>query len=63
MTDQLVSHPDNRSTLSVRAKRPALSERSLAQVMLRKTGLTFGRWCQQLYLIIALQELASNASV
>ncbi|PXM53192.1 AraC family transcriptional regulator [Klebsiella variicola] len=63
MADRLVSHPDDRSTLSVWAKRLALSERSLARVMLRETGLTFGRWRQQLHLIIALQELASGVSV
>ncbi|MEI9667275.1 AraC family transcriptional regulator [Klebsiella variicola] len=63
MADRLVSHPDDRSPLSVWAKRLALSERSLARVMLRETGLTFGRWRQQLHLIIALQELASGVSV
>ncbi len=31
--------------------------------MQRETGLTFGRWRQQLHLIIALQELASGVSV
>jgi len=31
--------------------------------MLRETGLTFGKWRQQLHLIIALQELASGVSV
>ncbi len=44
-------------------KRLALSERSLARLMLRETGLTFGRWRQQLQLIIALRELASGVSV
>lgn len=63
MADRLVSHPDDRSTLPVWAKRLALSERSLARLMQRETGLTFGRWRQQLHLIIALQELASGVSV
>ncbi len=58
-----MSHPDDRSTLPVWAKRLALSERSLARLMRRETGLTFGRWRQQLHLIIALQELASGVSV
>ncbi|HHS3081814.1 TPA: helix-turn-helix domain-containing protein, partial [Klebsiella michiganensis] len=34
-----------------------------ARLMLRETGLTFGRWRQQLHLIIALRELASGVSV
>lgn len=63
MADTLVSHPDDRSTFKEWAKRLALSERSMARLMLRETGLTFGRWRQQLHLIIALQELASGVSV
>lgn len=63
MADALVSHPEDRSTFKVWAKRLALSERSLARLMLRETGLTFGRWRQQLHLIIALRELASGVSV
>ncbi|KYQ97018.1 AraC family transcriptional regulator [Serratia plymuthica] len=63
MADALVSHPEDRSTFKEWAKQLALSERSLARLMLRETGLTFGRWRQQLHLIIALQELASGVSV
>ncbi len=63
MAEALVSHPDDRSTFKTWAKRLALSERSLARLMLRETGLTFGKWRQQLHLIIALQELASGVSV
>ncbi|SCC23279.1 AraC-type DNA-binding protein [Kosakonia oryzendophytica] len=63
MADALVSHPADRSTFKEWAKRLALSERSLARLMLRETGLTFGRWRQQLHLIIALQELASGVTV
>jgi len=41
----------------------ALSESSLARLVVRETGLTFGRWRQQLHLIVAIRELASGASV
>ncbi|POP44040.1 AraC family transcriptional regulator [Superficieibacter electus] len=63
MADTLVSHPEDRSTIKEWAKRLALSERSLTRLMTRETGLTFGRWRQQLHLIIALRELASGVSV
>lgn len=63
MADALVSHPEDRSTFKTWAKRLAISERSLARLMPRETGLTFGRWRQQLHLIIALRELASGVSV
>jgi len=41
----------------------AMSERSLARLLSRETGLTFGRWRQQLHLIVALRELASGQTV
>lgn len=63
MAQALVNHPDDRSTFKAWAKRLALSERSLARLMLRETGLSFGRWRQQLHLVIALRELASGVSV
>jgi len=59
----LADDPANRSTLAQWANRVALSESSLARLVVRETGLTFGRWRQQLHLIVALRELASGASV
>ncbi|BBC74012.1 hypothetical protein AEB_P3144 [Altererythrobacter sp. B11] len=44
-------------------KRVAMSERSLARLMVRETGLTFGRWRQQLHLVVALRELAGGSPV
>ena len=41
----------------------ALSESSLARLVVKETGLSFGRWRQQLHLIVAIRELASGASV
>lgn len=63
MADMLISQPSDRSTFSEWSKRMGVSERSLSRLMLRETGLTFGRWRQQLQLIIALRELASGVSV
>ncbi|WP_241491209.1 AraC family transcriptional regulator [Sphingomonas sanguinis] len=63
IADALTATPSDRSTLAGWAARVAMSERSLARLMLRETGLTFGRWRQQLHLVVALRELASGASV
>lgn len=63
IADALTAAPSDRSTLAGWAVRVAMSERSLARLMLRETGLTFGRWRQQLHLVVALRELASGASV
>lgn len=63
IADALTKEPSDRSTLATWAKRVAMSERSLARLMIRETGLTFGRWRQQLHLVVALRELASGATV
>lgn len=59
----LAKHPADRRTLAEWANRVALSESSLARLVVKETGLSFGRWRQQLHLIIAMRELASGASV
>ncbi|MBP2302685.1 AraC family transcriptional regulator [Azospirillum picis] len=63
IADALTIEPSDRSTLGEWAKRVAMSERSLARLMIRETGLTFGRWRQQLHLVVALRDLASGAAV
>jgi AraC-like DNA-binding protein len=59
----LAENPADRSTLGEWARRVALSESSLARLVVSETGLTFGRWRQQLHLIVAIRELAAGASV
>ncbi|GAB2717103.1 AraC family transcriptional regulator [Halomonas garicola] len=63
MTDALEQNPANRATAAQWASRLAMSERSLARLVQRETGLTFGRWRQQLHLLVALSELAGGATV
>ncbi|WP_416067299.1 AraC family transcriptional regulator [Rhizobium sp. ZK1] len=59
----LVKDPSDPSTVAQWAKRMALSENSLARLVQQETGLTFGRWRQQLQLIIAIRSLAAGAPV
>ncbi|HKU06938.1 MAG TPA: helix-turn-helix transcriptional regulator [Bradyrhizobium sp.] len=63
IADALTRDPADRSTLREWASRVAMSERSLARLMVQETGLTFGRWRQQLHLVVALRELAGGAAV
>jgi len=63
IAEALAEDPADRSTLAEWANRVALSESSLARLVVKETGLTFGRWRQQLHLIVAIRELASGASV
>lgn len=63
MADALHANPADRSTIAQWAKRLAMSERSLARLVVAETGVSFGRWRQQLHLLIAVRELASGVTV
>lgn len=63
IASRLAEDPSDRSTLAEWANRVALSESSLARLVVKETGLTFGRWRQQLHLIVAIRELAFGATV
>lgn len=59
----LSDNPADRRTLADWARLVAMSERSLARLVRQETGLTFGRWRQQLHLITALRHLAAGQTV
>jgi len=59
----LAQAPQARRTLAQWAKMLAMSERNLARLVVRETGLNFRRWRQQLQLIIALQLLIDGETV
>jgi AraC-like DNA-binding protein len=63
MLEVLSADPSDRTTLAQWADHLAMSDRTLARLVVRETGLTFGRWRQQLHLIVALRELADGSSV
>ncbi|QZP18622.1 MULTISPECIES: helix-turn-helix domain-containing protein [Pseudomonas] len=60
---RLAEAPDNRCTMAQWAQQVAMSERSLARLVKRETGLTFGQWRKQWQIIVALQNLAEGESV
>lgn len=59
----LLAHPADRSTMPQWAARVAMSERTLARRTQELTGMTFGRWRQQLLLLHAVQRLSGGTSV
>ncbi|BBP65093.1 MULTISPECIES: AraC family transcriptional regulator [Pseudomonas] len=59
----LAQDPSNRCTMAQWAHQVAMSERSLARLIKRETGLTFGQWRKQWQIIVALQNLAEGESV
>lgn len=60
---QLSENPADRRTLAQWGQAVAMSERSLARLVVQETGLSFGRWRQQLHLIVAMRHLACGESV
>lgn len=63
IVDALTADPADRATVGEWAKRVAMSESSLRRLVLEETGLSFGRWRQQLHLIVALRALSDGATV
>lgn len=63
LSQALERDPGDRTTAAQWAERLAMSERSFARLVHRETGLTFGRWRQQLHLLVAMRQLAEGATV
>lgn len=63
IVDLMMEAPAERGTLDVWAKRAGLSARTLARLIGRETGMSFGRWRQQLGIVLAVKWLAGGASI
>jgi AraC-like DNA-binding protein len=59
----LRAHPDDPGGIKQVARRVAPSVRTLERLFQKETGLTFGKWRQQLRLLQALRLLAAGRSV
>lgn len=63
MADVMAVDPARWQTLGQWAAEFAMSERNLARLVVRETGLSFRRWRHQLQLILALQMLIRGQTV
>ncbi|AST69054.1 AraC family transcriptional regulator [Kosakonia cowanii] len=63
MVETMEQAPAERQTLGQWAQRFAMSERNLARLVVKETGLSFRRWRHQLQLILALRLLIEGHSV
>lgn len=63
IADALMNDPSDRSTMAEWARRVSIGERTLARLIVGETGMTFGRWRQQLHIVIALQRLSAGTTV
>ena len=63
LVDLMIASPADRGTMDIWAKRAGMSERTLARLICRETGMSFGRWRQQLGIMLAVKWLAGGASI
>ncbi|WP_109553332.1 AraC family transcriptional regulator [Escherichia coli] len=63
MVDTMAKEPVEWGTLGQWANFFAMSERNLARLIVKETGLSFRQWRHQLQLILALQRLVKGDSV
>lgn len=59
----LLHDPAERRTINQWAREVTMSERSLFRLVQSETGMSFGRWRQQIQLMLALQWLSQGMSV
>ncbi|MET0790596.1 MAG: helix-turn-helix transcriptional regulator [Polyangiaceae bacterium] len=63
MAELMMASPADRSALDVWAKRAGMSERTLLRLISRETGMSFGRWRQQLSVMLAVRWLGGGSSI
>lgn len=63
VTDALIADPGDRRDLADWARQAGASERTLARLFQRETGMTFGAWRQRRRLQAAIERLAAGDAV
>lgn len=59
----MMADPSDRATIEDWGRRMGVAPRTLTRALKRETGMSFGRWRQQLHILVALQRLDQGASV
>ncbi len=59
----MMADPADRATINEWGRRVGAAPRTVTRILERETGMSFGRWRQQLHILISLQRLAQGASV
>lgn len=63
LVEAMVADPADASPANTWAKRVGIGERTLNRLLVKETGLSFGRWRQRLHVTLAIQRMARGASV
>lgn len=59
----MTEEPATSATMVAWAKRIGVGQRTLNRLLVAETGLSFGRWRQQLHVILAIQKMSRGATV
>lgn len=63
IADRLIDDPSDWTTIPEWARKVGMSERTLARLLTKETGMSFGRWRQQFQIMLALKRLSEGDSV
>jgi AraC-like DNA-binding protein/quercetin dioxygenase-like cupin family protein len=63
IANSLMTDPADRATIDEWGRRMATAPRTLTRALQRETGMSFGRWRQQLHVLIALERLDQGCAV
>ena len=63
LVEMIVANPADASSADAWARRVGIGERTLNRLLVKETGLSFGRWRQQLHITLAIQRMSRGASV
>ncbi|UCT05961.1 AraC family transcriptional regulator [Enterobacter mori] len=63
VTNELIKKPNSSLKLNEWALRVNMSERSFTRLVQHELGMSFGRWKQQLHIVIALQRISEGVSI
>ena len=63
IADAMTTASADRPTVEAWAARAGVSERTLSRIILKETGMSFGRWRQQFHIMLALHWLSKGAAV
>jgi AraC-like DNA-binding protein len=63
LVEQMMASPSDRGTMRSWADRAGMSGRTFARLIARDTGMSFGRWRQQLGILLAVKWMAEGATI
>jgi AraC-like DNA-binding protein len=63
VVEQMMAAPASRGTMESWADRAGMSGRTFARQVGRETGMSFGRWRQQLAIMLAVKWMADGATI